>query len=119
MRGEFVNSSGRGHVRGPLAPYAEGFREDLLGQGYSWGSAAHQIHLMAHLSRWLEAQGPGPAALDEHLTRPFLAARRAPGYAAPRSRRTLAPLLGHLRGLGASPPARMAAPPTPAARPAM
>ena len=46
-------------MRGPLAPYAEGFREELLGQGYSWGSAAHQIHLMAHVSRWLEARELG------------------------------------------------------------
>jgi len=113
-----VSSSGRGHVRGPLASYAGGFREDLLGQGYSWGSAAHQIHLMAHLSRWLEAQGLGPAALDEHLTRQFLAARRADGYAALRSARALAPLLGHLRGLGVAPP-RMPVLQTPADRLAM
>ena len=102
-----------------MAPYAEGFREDLLGQGYSWGSAAHQIHLMAHLSRWLEAQGLGPAALDEHLTGQFLAARRADGYAALRSARALAPLLGHLRGLGAAPPPRMPVLQTPADRLAM
>jgi integrase/recombinase XerD len=109
-----VSRSGRGHVRGPLAPYAEGFREELLGQGYSWGSAAHQIHLMAHVSRWLEARGLGPAALDEHLTGQFLAARRADGYAALRSARALAPLLGFLRGLGAAPPPRMPVPQTPA-----
>jgi hypothetical protein len=35
-----VSRSGRGHVTGPLACYAEGFREDLLGQGYAQGSAA-------------------------------------------------------------------------------
>jgi len=109
-----VSSSGRGHVGGPLAPYAEGFREELLGQGYSWGSAAHQMHLMAHLSRWLEAQGLGPAALDEYLTGQFLAARRADGYAALRSARALAPLLGHLRGLGVAPPPQMPVPQTPA-----
>ncbi len=114
-----MSSSGRGHVRGPLASYAEGFREDLLGQGYSWGSAAHQIHLMAHLSRWLEAQGLGPAALDEHLTRQFLAARRAGGYAALLSAKALAPLLGHLRGLGVAPPSRMPVLQTPADRLAM
>ena len=49
-----------------------GSGEELLGQGYSWGSAAHQIHLMAHVSRWLEARGLGPAALDEHLTGQFV-----------------------------------------------
>jgi integrase/recombinase XerD len=101
MREEgLVSSSGRGHVKGPLAPYAEGFRENLLGQGYTWGSVAHQIHLMAHVSRWLEVRGLGPAALDEHLTGQFLAARRANGYAAMRSARALVPLLGYLRGLG-------------------
>jgi integrase/recombinase XerD len=111
-----VSSSGRGHVRGPLAPYGEGFREHLLGQGYSWGSAAHQIHLMAHLSRWLEARGLGPAALDEYLTGQFLAVRRADGYAALRSARALAPLLGYLRGLGVVAPPLMAVPRTPADR---
>jgi integrase/recombinase XerD len=114
-----VSRSGRGHVRGPLAPYAEGFREELLGQGYSWGSAAHQIHLMAHVSRWLEARGLGPAALDEHLIGQFLAARRADGYAALRSARALAPLLGFLRGLGVAPPPRGPVPQTPADQLAM
>jgi integrase/recombinase XerD len=114
-----VSRSGRGHVRGPLAPYAEGFREELLGQGYGWGSAAHQIHLMAHLSRWLEAQGLGSAALDEDLAGQFAAARRADGYAALRSARALAPLLGHLRGLGVAPPPRMPVLQMPADRLAM
>ena len=95
-----MSSSGRGHVAGPLALYAEGFREDLFGQGYSWGSAAHQVHLMAHLSRWLEAQGLVSAALDECVTGQFLAARRADGYAALRSARAVTPLLGYLRGRG-------------------
>ena len=111
-----MSSSGRGHVAGPLAPYAEGFREHLLGQGYSWGSAAHQIHLMAHLSRWLEARGLRPEALDEHLTGWFLAARRADGYAALRLARALVPLLSYLRGVGAVLPPRMPVPRTPADR---
>ena len=52
-----MSRSGRGHVTGPLAFYAEGFREDLMGRGYTWGSAARQVHLMAHLSRWLDSCG--------------------------------------------------------------
>jgi integrase/recombinase XerD len=84
-------------VAGLLAPFAEGFRAELLGQGYTQGSAAHQIHLMAHLSRWLEAQGLEPAALDERLASQFAAARRADGYAAQLSVRILMPLLGYLR----------------------
>ena len=105
-----MSSSGRGHVRGPLACYAEGFREDLLGQGYTQGSAAHQIHLMAHVSRWLEASGLEPADLDDSVTRQFVAARRAGGYAALRSARALAPLLGYLRGLGVAAAPRMPEP---------
>ena len=111
-----MSRSGRGHVRGPLACYAEGFREDLLGQGYTQGSAAHQIHLMAHVSRWLEASGLEPADLDDGVAGQFLAARRAGGYAALRSARALAPLLGYLRGLGVAAAARMPAPQAPGDR---
>ena len=104
--------AGRGHVAGPLAPYGEGFREELLGQGYAQGSAAHQIHLMAHLSRWLAAEGLGPAALDDRLASQFAAARRADGYVAQRSVRALVPLLGYLRALGVVAPPRMPEPRT-------
>lgn len=92
--------SGRGHVRGPLACYGEGFRQDLLGQGYTEGSAARQVHLMAHVSRWLAAQDLQPADMDDCLVDRFVAARRADGYAGFLSARALAPLLGYLRGLG-------------------
>jgi len=109
-----VSSSGRGHVTGPLAPYAEGFREDLLGQGYAWGSAAHQIHLMAHVSRWLQANGLGPADLGDGAAGRFAAARRADGYVALRSAGALAPLLGYLRGLGVVAAPRMPEPRAPA-----
>jgi hypothetical protein len=32
-----MSSSGRGRVTGPLAPYAEGLRENAPGQGYTRG----------------------------------------------------------------------------------
>jgi integrase/recombinase XerD len=111
-----VSSSGRGHVTGPLAQYAGGFREDLLGQGYTQGSAAHQIHLMAHVSRWLEATGLGPADLGDSVARRFATARRADGYAAMRSASALAPLLGYLRGLGVVAASGMPEPLAPADR---
>ena len=53
------------------------------------------------------------------MTGQFLAARRADGYAALRSARALAPLLGFLRGLGVAPPPRMPVPQTPAGQLAM
>jgi integrase/recombinase XerD len=111
-----VSRSGRGHVRGPLACYAEGFREDLLGQGYTQGSVAHQIHLMAHVSRWLEAGGLEPADLDDGVAGQFLAARRADGYAKYRSASALVPLLGYLRGLGVAAAPRLSEPHAPGDR---
>lgn len=41
-----------------------GVSEELLRHGYRPGSAAKQLQLMAHLSRWMEAQDLEPSALD-------------------------------------------------------
>jgi hypothetical protein len=40
-------------MAGPLAEFAPAFLTDLLTQGYRPGTAAKQLQLMAHLSRWL------------------------------------------------------------------
>lgn len=60
-----MSTFGRGHVEGVLGPYGEDFRAKLLARGYAWGSAAHQVQLMAHFSRWLEANElvPGPRSI--------------------------------------------------------
>jgi integrase/recombinase XerD len=47
----------RVRVVGPLAAYRVGFGRELSGQGYTPGSASLQLLLMAHVSRWLVAQG--------------------------------------------------------------
>src|ERR1039458_4513162 len=44
-------------VLGPLAPFADGFVVELSALGYTAGSAVQQMCLMAHLSRWLDAEG--------------------------------------------------------------
>jgi hypothetical protein len=44
-------------VRGPLAPYAGGFRVELERLGYTPLTAATHVRLMAHLSRWLAHKG--------------------------------------------------------------
>jgi integrase/recombinase XerD len=95
-----VSRSGRGHVSGPLAAYAEGFRDDLLAAGYTWGSAAKQIHLMAHVSRWLDVHRLEPGDLVDVVVESFVEARRAQGYTSLVSLRATVPLLGYLRGLG-------------------
>jgi len=99
----------RARVSGPLAPYAPGFVGELLGAGYRPVSASFQLQLMAHLSRWMQADGLATGALsDEELER-FLAARRAAGYTNYLSPKALVPLVRYLRGLGVVP---MAEPPS-------
>jgi integrase/recombinase XerD len=40
-------------VPGPFAPFADGLREDLAGQGFSPDTIADHVHRLADLSRWL------------------------------------------------------------------
>jgi integrase/recombinase XerD len=48
----------RTEVSGPLAPFADGFRQELAGKGYHPQVTGRQVRLMADLSSWLG--GPGP-----------------------------------------------------------
>ncbi len=64
-------------VRGPLAPYAGGFRVELERLGYTPLTAATHVRLMAHLSWWLAREGvdaPGLtlAVVDAYLRRALL-----------------------------------------------
>jgi len=86
-----------------LACYAEGFSSELARLGYTALSAGKQLHLMAHLSRWLASEDLGAADLNVECVTMFLEARRAQGYTARLSSRGLVPLLGYLRTLGAAP----------------
>jgi integrase/recombinase XerD len=93
-------------VVGPLAPFAGGFVVELSVQGYTAGSAVQQMCLMAHLSRWLESEGLGTAALSPSVIERFFSARRAAGYKSLRSSRALDSLLAYLRRLGVVPAAQ-------------
>jgi site-specific recombinase XerD len=92
-------------VAGPLEPFSAGFAAELGRVGYSPVAASFQLQLMAHASRWLEAEGLEAGGLSAGTVGRFLAARRAAGYTDYLSGRAMAPLLGYLRGLGAAPPA--------------
>ena len=52
-------------VSGPLAPHVAAFASKLREAGYTPLSAVHQMHLLAHLSRWLGGKGLGVAGLTE------------------------------------------------------
>lgn len=93
----------RVRVSGPLASFADGFRVRLVQQGYSLWSVQFQLLLVAHLSRWMEAEGLGVAQLAPPAVDRFLVARRGQGYVTKLSPVGVRPLLGYLDGLGVLP----------------
>ncbi len=57
---------------GPLAPFAAGFRREMLALGHPPGSVKHYVVLMGQLDRWLAAEGIGLADLTAKHTKRFL-----------------------------------------------
>lgn len=90
-------------VRGPLEPHVTGFAEALLRDGYSGSSASQHVCFIAHLDRWMQAEGVGLEALSASAIERYLAQRRAAGYVEYRSVRALRPLLEYLTPLSVLP----------------
>jgi len=99
-------------VTGPLVNEAEGFRTELIRQGYTPLSAANQLRVLAHLSRWLAARGISGSDLTVDQVEAFVATRRAEGYVHWVSPRGVAVVLRFLRGQGVIPAAPAAPGPT-------
>jgi site-specific recombinase XerD len=93
----------RSFVRGPLEPHVTGFAEELLRQGYTWSSAAQHVCFLAHLDRWMSAEGIGLGGLSGPMVERYLDQRRAAGYVGYRSVKALRPLLNYLAPLGVLP----------------
>ncbi|MEJ7706364.1 MAG: hypothetical protein WKF82_03205 [Nocardioidaceae bacterium] len=93
----------RSIVCGPLAPYVAGFAAELLGQGYSRNSAEQHVCFIAHLDRWLLAEGLGVEDLRESTIKRYLMQRRAAGYVEYRSAKAMRPLLEFLAPRGVLP----------------
>lgn len=109
-----MNIASRVRVRGPLAPYAPGFREVLGEQGYTDSSAASQLHLLAHVSDWLAGQGLEAGEWTPAQIAAFVEVRRTQARSVHGSERALGVLLEHLRGLGVVPVPAPAEPGSPA-----
>lgn len=90
----------RVRVSGPLEPFAAGFAGELGRLGYKRVSIVFQLELMAHASRWLEAEGLGADALTREVVEGLMAERRAAGFTNYVTARAMAPLLAFLRGVG-------------------
>jgi integrase/recombinase XerD len=107
------DTASRVRVTGPLAQHAEGFRAALAELGYAPSSAADQLRVMAHLSRWLAHEGLRPGDLAPAIAERFLLARKAAGYRRFRSARAVAPLLDYLGAAGVIAPVVSPEPPAP------
>ena len=97
---------------GPLVPFAEGFRDWMLGLGHPWSSLKHYLVLMGQFNRWLVTEGIELEALTPGAAERFLRDRQAAGYAKTLTLASLEPMFDHLRQKGALTPA----PPEPTAR---
>jgi integrase/recombinase XerD len=93
----------RSIVHGPLEPHVVGFAEELLRQGYTRTSAEQHVCFLAHLDRWLSAEGTELDHLSAPVIERYLEERRAAGYVEYRSRKALRPLLDYLAPLGVLP----------------
>lgn len=90
-------------VGGPLVRFADGFRVDLIERGYSLWRAQEQLYLLAHVSRWMEAEGLELAGLTPGTLERYFVWRRREGYRKSLSPLSLRRLLGYLDGLGVLP----------------
>ncbi len=98
-----MNDPSRVRVTGPLSPYAAGFHGELEARGYSPGSAAVQLQLMAELSRWLVSEGLDVAGLTTVRVEQFFEVRRARVRTMFVSPKALRVLLEHLDAVGVLP----------------
>jgi integrase/recombinase XerD len=90
----------RSIVRGPLEQYVAGFVAELLRQGYSRSSAEQHLCFVAHLDRWMRAEGLDLGDLGGSVIERYLAERRAAGYVEYLSKLAMRPLLEYLTPFG-------------------
>lgn len=87
-------------VVGPLATYASRFADELKRRGYTELSAAGQLRLMAHASRWLASNELDAKAFTPERVAVFCRDRREAGYRGFRTERALRPLVELLEAEG-------------------
>lgn len=87
---------------GPLALYADGYRELLAGLGYTPDGVVRKLWELGRLSDWMITNRLVPADMIGERFGEFSALCKA-GIERPMGYRTLRPLVGHLRDLGVVP----------------
>ena len=97
---------------GPLAEFADGYRDELVCRGFTANSVVTHVVLMGQLSRWMAEVRVAVGALTPARIDEFLDSRRAGGQRRVPTARVLDPLLAHLRAAGVVGPP-LAGPATP------
>ena len=97
---------------GPLAEFADGYRDELACRGFTANSVVTHVVLMGQLSRWMAEAGVAVEDLAPARIEEFLDSRRAGGQRRVPTARVLDPLLAHLRAAGVVGPP-LAGPATP------
>jgi integrase/recombinase XerD len=88
-------------MTGPVAPFADAYRAELLERGYTSLSTVNELRQVARFSRWLDAAGLTVAEVSDVRIEEFLASQRAAGCDChAMSRPGLRCLLDVLSGLG-------------------
>lgn len=67
-------------MTGPLGEYPDGFRAELTRLGYTPLTAAGQLRPVAHLSRWLAAEGLDTSAQMAPVVERNFVGRGSAGY---------------------------------------
>lgn len=104
-----VSNPQKVRISGPLVPFVAGLVAEFESLGYARSSAAIQMGVVAHLSRWLATRGLSLNELSDEVIGQFLIVRRE-RYSSHYSLPALAPALGYLRRVGAVPAASQVAP---------
>lgn len=88
-------------MTGPVAPFADAYRAEVLERGYTPRSTVNELRQVARFSRWLDAAGLTVAEVSDVRIEEFLASQRAAGCDChSMSRPGLRCLLDVLSGLG-------------------
>ena len=66
-------------MTGPVAPFADAYRAELLERGYTPLSTVNELRQVARFSRWLEADGLTVAEVSDGRVEEFLVSQRASG----------------------------------------
>jgi integrase/recombinase XerD len=100
-----MHSKSRVRWSGPLERFAAGFDAELARLGYTPAGTRRKLEAVAHLSKWLAGRGMTADDIVDETVAEFVAARRAAGCSSQLTGRSLAWMLGYLRGLGVVQPA--------------